>query len=69
MIPRPRVIRISNYETIVEDDGVIPLFCYNYHPLSLPLSLAPQQSTHQQPTRLIIDNKIRLHDISGNYFI
>ena len=31
--------RISNYETIVVDDGVIPLFCYNYHPLLYTLRL------------------------------
>ena len=35
-------VRISNYETIVGDDGVIPLFCYNYHSIIIPPFILPE---------------------------
>ena len=56
-IPCQRV-RISNYETIVEDDGVIPLFCYNYH-CTIPSFHLPEMFIKYR-TRLVVPYQLLL---------
>ena len=68
MIPRPGVL--SEYPITRQLLRMMVLFHYSATIITLSSPSLTSTTTSLNtptPTRLIIDNKIRLHDISGNY--